>query len=48
MNDSRWWMKLRPIIRILARHDTILEHVQADILHVTDVSDDSDHQDIIG
>ena len=39
---------LRATIRILVRHDTILEHVQADILHVTDVSDDSHHQDIIG
>lgn len=34
---SSWWLKLRGLLRILARHESNFEHVEAKLMHVTDV-----------
>ncbi len=34
---SAWWLKLRGLLRILAHHESKFEHVEAKLLHVTDM-----------
>lgn len=34
---AAWWLKLRGLLRILAHHESLFEHTEAKLLHVTDV-----------
>ncbi len=34
-----WWLRLRGLMRILAHHESTFEHVEAKLMHVTDVAD---------
>ena len=40
---SSWWLKLHGLLRILARHESNFEHVEAKLMQVTDVETHDHH-----
>jgi len=39
VKDVPWWQVVRGLLRILARHESIFEHVEAQMTHVSEVDD---------